>query len=435
VALGLRQVEQGRSLDQVLPELTRQVRPAQRSVVQAISFEVLRHYEALVYWRDALLDRPLPAKSMAVAMLLLVGLERLSGSNREPSRVVNACVHAARELDQNWATGLVNAILRRAARQVGNETTPLKEAPSQICARLPDWLYRRLSEDWGEAQAIEIGKNLATHPPMTLRVNPRQTDVKAYQALLSKQGIESSMGLLPAPYALVLKQPVDVERLPGFFEGWVSVQDEAAQCAPLLMDLQPGLRVLDACAAPGGKTLAMLECEPDIEMIAMDHDPARLARVQDNLERGGFNAELLCADATRAESFSDQQRFDRILADVPCSATGVIRRHPDIKRLRRDDDIPALVQTQQKMLDTLWAQLRPGGRFVYATCSVLRAENVAQIVRFVQRRDDAHIRPIKADWGKAVTDKTGQIIGRQLFPQQDGHDGFFYAVLEKASRG
>ena len=431
MALGLCQVEQGRSLDQVLPELTRQVRPAQRSVVQAISYEVLRHYEALVFWRDSLLDRPLNAKSLEVAMLLLVGLERLCGSNREPSRVVNQTVHAARELDQNWATGLVNAILRRAARQVAEEHTPLKKASDQVCARLPRWLFEQLQADWGQEKAIHIGEQLATHPPMTLRINANVTSRDEYQTLLSEQGIESQPGALPTPHALILPQPVDVERLPGFYEGWVSVQDEAAQGAPLLMDLAPGMRVLDACAAPGGKTMAMLESEPKLDLLAMDHDPARLARVQDNLERGGFYAQLICADAARSETFRDLAAFDRILADVPCSATGVIRRNPDIKRLRRASDIPALVQTQQNMLDTLWRQLKPGGRMVYATCSILKAENIDQVIGFVQRTEDAQFVPLDVEWGEPACYKTGQVIGRQLFPQQDSHDGFFYAVLEK----
>jgi len=424
VAQGLRQVvERGRSLDQVLPELTGRAQPAHRSVIQAMSFEVLRQYETLVFWRDALLDRPLSSKGADVGMLLLVGLERLTGSKREPSRVVNAAVHAAREIGQNWATGLVNAVLRRAVRQIEAERTPLADAPPAVRARLPEWLFDRLAADWGEERAIDIGGQLATHPPMTLRVNAAAEEVDTYLARLAELSIEARR-TPHARHGLTLLAPQDVERLPGFHQGLVSVQDEAAQLVVDLMDLSPGQRVLDACCAPGGKTLAMLDTVPSVEMTAVDVDVTRLARVQDNLERAGRHAELLCVDLA-SEPVDRPASFDRILADVPCSATGVIRRHPDIKRLRRADDIERLVVRQREILERLWPLLRPGGRLVYATCSILRRENVDQVVAFLRDHPDALAPAMDVDWGEQ------QAAGRQLFPEVDGHDGFYYAVLEK----
>ncbi|MFW5954567.1 MAG: 16S rRNA (cytosine(967)-C(5))-methyltransferase RsmB [Guyparkeria sp.] len=424
VAEGLLQVvERGRSLDGVLPGLTARAQSGHRSVIQAMSFEVLRHYERLVYWREALLDRPLSSKGAEVGMLLLVGLERLTGSRREPSRVVNACVHAAREINQNWATGLVNAVLRRAVRQIEADEMPFDQAPAHVQARLPEWLFGMLAADWGEAFAIEIGGRLATHPPMTLRVNASAESVEGYLGRLAELSIEAHP-TRHARHGIVLSRPLDIERLPGFHQGLVSVQDEAAQLAAELMDLSPGQRVLDACCAPGGKTLAMLDAVPTLEMMAVDVDVTRLARVQDNLERAGRYAELVCADIA-TQTIDHPAAFDRILADVPCSATGVIRRHPDIKRLRRPEDVKALVGRQREILERLWPLLRPGGRMVYATCSILRRENAGQMEAFLRDHPDALAPAMEVEWGEA------QSVGRQLFPEIDGHDGFYYAVLEK----
>ncbi|MFO7809021.1 16S rRNA (cytosine(967)-C(5))-methyltransferase RsmB [Guyparkeria sp.] len=424
VAEGLLQVvDHGRSLDSVLPDLTARAQTAHRSVVQAMSYEVLRHYEPLAWWRDQLLDRPLNPRAAEVGMLLLVGLERLSRSKREPSRVVNATVHAARELNHNWATGLVNAVLRRAVRQIEAGETPFDDAQPAVRARLPGWLFGMLANDWGEERTIDLGEQLATHPPMTLRVNAAEQSVSAYLERLAEQSVEAS-ATRHAPHGVALATPLDVERLPGFHQGEVSVQDEAAQLVVDLMDLSPGLRVLDACCAPGGKTLAMLDSEPAVQMTAVDIDVTRLARVQDNLERSGRYAELVCADLT-SQSIEPPASFDRILADVPCSATGVIRRHPDIKRLRRPEDLDALVRRQREILERLWALLCPGGRLVYATCSILKRENAKQVESFLRDHPDAVAVSLDVDWGEP------QVVGRQLFPQVDGHDGFYYAVLEK----
>lgn len=422
-------VTQGQSLDTALGRILGQAQPTHRGLVQAMGYEVLRHYEALVFWRDQLLERPIPAKSAIIALLILVGLERIRGARREASRSVNATVQAARELGHPWATGLLNAVLRRAVRQMEEGIDPLLDAPTETLARLPDWLFGVLRKDWGAEQAAALGDALASHPPMTLRVAGNEADRAAYLVTLAEADIEAS----PTPFSargVNLLQPLDVERLPEFAEGRVSVQDEAAQWVVDVLNLSPGQQVLDACSAPGGKTLAILQHERDIQVTAVDIDVVRMARVQENLERGQASARLIVGDASTPSEWWDGALFDRILADVPCSATGVIRRHPDIKRLRRPEDLAVLCARQEVMMDALWPLLRPGGRMVYATCSILHRENAAQIAAFLIRHSDARSRALDVDWGVEQRDRD-TVLGRQVFPQREGHDGFYYAVLEK----
>lgn len=422
----LQVVSQGVSLDQALARVLSQAQPVHRALVQAMSFETLRHFEHLAYWRDQLLERPIPAKSIQIALLLLVGLERLRGARRDPSKTVNAAVSAARELGHPWATGLINAVLRRAAREMADGRVSDAGAPQSVTACLPAWLFARLADDWGAETAQSIGAALASHPPMTLRV---AGDRLSYAAQLAAAGMAHRLTDF-APRGISLDVPVEVDRLPGFAEGAVSVQDEAAQWVAELMNVAPGQRVLDACSAPGGKTLALMQQGASLELTALDIDPARLARVQENLDRARIFARLVVGDAAEPSSWWDGVGYDRILADVPCSATGVIRRHPDIKRLRREADIAPLIERQAEMLGVLWSLLKPGGRLVYATCSILRAENAAQIAQFLATHPDAVSVPIDAAWGEAQMQGV-QFLGRQAFPMQGGHDGFFYAVLEK----
>jgi 16S rRNA (cytosine967-C5)-methyltransferase len=417
---------QGFSLDSALARVLSQAQPVHRGLVQAMSYEVLRHYEALVFWRESLLERPIPAKSAIISLLILVGLERIGGARREASRSVNATVQAARELGHPWATGLLNAVLRRAARQIAEGVDPFAKASIATAARLPDWLFALLQQDWGDARAVAIGAALATHPPMTLRVAGARA---SYIESLRAAAIEA----VPTTYSsrgVNLVQPLEVERLPGFATGQVSVQDESAQWVVDLLALAPGLEVLDACSAPGGKTLAILQHEPQCRVTAVDIDTLRMARVQENLERGRAMARLIVGDAGTPALWWDGVLFDRILADVPCSATGVIRRHPDIKRLRRLDDLPVLVARQRVIMDALWGLLRVGGRMVYATCSILEQENSAQVAAFLARHPDAKTSPLDVAWGAPMC--AGDLaLGRQAFPEAQGHDGFFYAVLEK----
>jgi len=417
-------IQRGQSLDQALPNATRGCAPGHRGLIQAMSYEVLRQYEGLVFWRDRLLDRPLPAKAVEVSMLLLVGLERVLSSHRQTSRAVNATVQSVRETGQTWATGLVNAVLRRASREFESGQDPFTEAPAAVQVRLPDWLYDQLVADWGETRAGQIGLASMAHPPMTLRVDTHALSRDDHLQALEGAGFPA----WPTRYAqtgIQLESAVEVERLPGFAAGELSVQDEAAQWVVDLMAIAPGMSVLDACSAPGGKTLAMIQAEPESRLTAVDINAARLARVQENLERGHAIARLVVGDAAEPETWWDGASFDRILADVPCSATGVIRRHPDIKRLRRAADIPVLVERQRLMIDALWRTLKPGGRLVYATCSILKQENADQVEAFLARHADARAVPLTVEWGVA----SGP--GRQAFPDEKAHDGFFYAVLEK----
>ncbi len=264
---------------------------------------------------------------------------------------------------------------------------------------------------------------------MTLRINTRRLDRETCLARLEAAGIAARAAPL-APTGVYLDTPQSVESLPGFTDGELSIQDEAAQLCAGLLAPSAGERVLDACCAPGGKTGHLLEYQPGLrELVALDSDAERLERVSENLQRLGLAATLRAADAGAVEDWWDGAPFDRILLDAPCSATGVIRRHPDIKLLRRPDDVAKLATVQGRLLNRLWQTLAPGGRLLYATCSVLPAENDAVVGAFAADRGDCRVLPIDTDGGLATS------CGRQLFPRPDGHDGFYYALLEKTADG
>jgi 16S rRNA (cytosine967-C5)-methyltransferase len=259
---------------------------------------------------------------------------------------------------------------------------------------------------------------------MTLRVHSRRIPRDRYLERLARAGIEAQ-ALPQVPDALVLAQPLPVQQLPGFGEGLVSVQDAGAQLAARLLDVHAGQRILDACAAPGGKTGHILELADDLDVTAMDVDRERLQRVQDNLARLDLAADLLAGDAEQPPAAWRETGFDRILVDAPCSATGVMRRHPDVRLLRRSDDIEALAQRQARILDALWACLRPGGKLLYATCSLMPQENEQQVKRFLQGHADARSISLPVVWGRA------REVGRQTLPGESTMDGFYYALLEK----
>jgi 16S rRNA (cytosine967-C5)-methyltransferase len=333
-------------------------------------------------------------------------------------------VEAARHLGKAWATGLLNGVLRRLQRQQQALAARIDTAPAVRFAQ-PDWLYRAIGSAWPQ-QAVRILGALQERPPMTLRVDLNQTSVAAYAAELAVAGL----GARPhatVPSALVLDQPLAVDRLPGFARGLVSVQDAGAQLAAYYLDLQSGQRVLDACAAPGGKTLDILQRAPGLELTALDIDAGRLGRVAENLQRAGLSARLEAGDAARPQGTAwGAQQYDRILLDAPCSATGVMRRHPDIRLLRRARDIDELARRQAAMLDALWTLLRPGGRLLYVTCSLLPAENAQQIDRFLERQAQARAVELPTRAGT----KSGE--GVQLLPGVDDSDGFFYAALTRS---
>lgn len=412
-------VENGQSLSQCLPPALSQLPPEQRPQLQAICYGSCRWFHRLDGELKGRLKKPLRKSDRVVHQLMLVALFQLRFSEQATYAVLNETVEACRALDKPHLTGLVNGVLRAAEREGAPEPTDDSSRFSH-----PEWMVEKLRHNWPEDwQAILEANN--QQAPMTLRVNARRFSRDEYLDLLKEAGIGARATRF-APFGIQLEQPVPVDRLPWFADGAASVQDEAAQLCTTLLDLQPGQRVLDACAAPGGKTCAILESEPGLaEVVAIDESAERLPRIEENLERLDLPATLQQADAADTGHWWDGTAFDRILLDVPCSATGVIRRHPDIKLLRRESDIVPLAGIQLGLLEAMWNILAPGGRLVYATCSVFPQENHRIIQRFMKQQTQAKLVDLDVEWGRDMT------TGRQLLPDPDNHDGFFYAVLER----
>ncbi len=417
---------QRQSLNQSLPEYTQRVAPRDRGLLQELCFGCARWQPRLQLIADALMDKPLKPKDMDVHALLLVGLYQLIFTRIPDHAAIGSCVEASKKLKKPWASRLLNGILRNFQRRRPELETKLADLPTYRYGH-PDWLIGKLAKVWPENwQALLDANN--DHPPMTLRVNLRKLSRDRYLDQLTAAGIEASATGY-SDVGITLTKPQDPQLLPGFAAGEVSVQDEAAQLAAALLKLAPGQRVLDACCAPGGKTCHILEQQPALaSLTALDVESRRLTRVEENLARLGLEAELVAADAGDIESWWNSQTFDRILLDAPCSATGVVRRHPDIKLLRRPTDIAKLAALQLHLLKSLWATLKPGGLLVYATCSVMPQENEQVVAQFLADTDDAEHQIIEASWG------TARPLGRQLFPQPNGHDGFYYACLSKQGR-
>ncbi|MEA2080500.1 MAG: 16S rRNA (cytosine(967)-C(5))-methyltransferase RsmB [Pseudomonadota bacterium] len=420
-----RVLDQGESLNSLLgPQLAKLSDPRQRALAQELTFGTLRWCYRLEAVLGRLLKKPLKKKDRDVHALLLVGLYQLLFLEIPPHAAVSETVGVVRQLGKAWAAGLVNGVLRHAQRQ---SSALLESVDSTAQARWshPDWWIKRLQQDWPQDwQHILEANN--QRPPMVLRVNVSRTDRRAYLQQLKQAGIEAE----PSPFpdtAIRLEWPVAVDSLPGFSHGLVSVQDGAAQLSASLLKLERGQRVLDACAAPGGKTGHMLESVPDLGvLIAIDSDERRLTKVRENLQRLQFYAQSLAADAGNPESWWDGEPFDRILLDAPCSASGVVRRHPDIKLLRQSGDVQTLSQQQQRLLDALWPLLASGGILLYVTCSVFKQENSDALRAFLDRHDDAAELALRFPWGKALP------VGRQLLPGEQGMDGFYFARLTKA---
>ncbi len=399
--------------------------PRDLAFAKTLAYGVLREHSALSWLLTRLLSTPLLPTS-AVHALLCVGLYQLRTLNTAAHAAVSATVDAVEPIGEAKARGLVNAILRRYQR----ESVKLEdELPTALATRYshPAWLIEKLHADWGK-QTVEVLAANNTQAPLTLRVNTRQSTRENYLARLAAEGIAAS-AVPHAPDAVRLHEACGVDAIPGFSAGMVSVQDASAQLAAQLLDVQHGMRVLDACAAPGGKSAHLLEIA-DVELTALDSDGARLARVRDTLTRLDLDATLIEADAALVPWWIGRVQgggnFDRILLDAPCSGTGVIRRHPDIKWLRREDDIKRLAGTQLKLLKALWTTLAPGGVLLYATCSILRAEGEELVQTFLAESDDAAESKILADWGEA------RAVGRRIAPGGD-FDGFYYARLAKRS--
>lgn len=417
-------VEQGRSLTEVLPKVAVVLRPG----VQALSFQVLRHLGVACAVARVLARRPPPPPALALlhsALALLIG--DAQGADYPPHTLVDQAVEAAKDSrDTRMQANFLNACLRRFLRESQALLAQVGRDP-QARWNHPAWWIERLQSDHPEHwESILSASNRPG--PMVLRVNRHRGSREDYALQLADGGIAATpLG----DDGLLLASPQPVERLPGFAQGWCSVQDGAAQLAAGLLldgrDWSRSDRVLDACAAPGGKTAHLLE-RADLDLVALDVDPSRCDRIHENLQRLGLSAQVVCADAAAPSDWWDGRAFDAILLDAPCTASGIVRRHPDVRWLRRATDVDQLASVQRRLLETLWPLLKPGGRLLYCTCSVFRAEGQEQVAAFLERHTDAlgvpsvgHLRP-------------GTVVGAGEFNDNEpgGYDGFFYARLDKA---
>jgi 16S rRNA (cytosine967-C5)-methyltransferase len=404
------------ALAQILPRIPGE---ADRALAQAFCYGVARWYFRLDFILRQL--APKPIRDGHIRMLILLGLYQLEYTRVKPHAAVSETVEAVG--NKAWAKALVNGVLRNYQRQRA-ALQALADQDECAASAHPAWLVGLLRKDWPQ-ECADIMAQANRQAPLSLRVNLGRCTRSDYLERLAQAGFAARPGTY-AESAVILAQAVPVERLPGFAEGWVSVQDEAAQLAAGLLQLERGQRVLDICAAPGGKTLHILEACPQLaEVVAVDIDSARLARIHENLARAGLPATVLQGDGAKPAQWWDGRPFQRILLDAPCSATGVIRRHPDIKLLRRPEDIAALAQAQARLLEAAWPLLAPGGILLYATCSLLRRENEARIAPFLAAHADAQALPIAAEWGQALAH------GRQILTGAAEMDGFYYARLRK----
>ncbi len=405
----------GRNLDRVLKKTWSQnttLTASERGAIQDISFGSLRFYGELKAILEKLIARPL--QEPEVFALLVVTLFQLRHSKSASHAIVDHAVKTVEAIGKPHLKGLVNGVLRSYLRQSDALSAAIQ---NDVEARLsyPAWWIEKVRLQYPE-QWESILATGNQHPPMTLRVNRRMYDAQTYLQQLANAGIDASLG---EHSAVVLAHPVGIERLPGFTDGAVSIQDQSAQYAAHLLDLAPGQRVLDACAAPGGKSGHILELA-DVELTAIDKDAERLSQVSDSLNRLSLKAKVQAADVTKLDKWWDNQAFDRILCDAPCTASGVVKRHPDIKWLRRSTDVASFAQQQAQLLSVLWQTLTPGGKLLYATCSLFADENQRQVTEFCRLHSDALLLPLpNADHN-----------GLQLLPSETS-DGFFYALLQK----
>jgi 16S rRNA (cytosine967-C5)-methyltransferase len=412
-------------LDEALDRYNEGLSRQDQALLQAVCYGVMRWYVELVFWLEKLSKRPFTELKPAVRILILIGLYQLKYMRIPAHAAIHATVDCAAPLKSVKAKGLVNAVLREFQRYLAADDryrSALDKQPDSIRYSHPEWMLKRFEQDWPDdwRQFAEYNNQQA---PMTLRVDTSRTGLEQYLSGLQSSDIKASRHPI-SPDALVLEEPVDVDSLPGFSQGLVSVQDAAAQLAvPLLVDDQPH-HVLDACAAPGGKTAQLLQKARPASLVALDNSAVRLKRVAETLDRIGLPADIVCGDASNPSDWWDNRLFDRILLDAPCSASGVIRRHPDIKYLRSEKALIKIAKRQAKILDALWQLLKPGGMLLYVTCSVFRVENQDQVTAFLQRWPDAGLAEMPVDWGRGK-------IGRQILPGDENMDGFYFALLMK----
>lgn len=422
----LQVLDEGKSLSTLIPQAQSQVSPKDLALLQEICFGVCRVLPRLERILKLLLTKPLKGKTRIVHCLLLVGLYQLLYLRVPDHAAISETVNAVKPLKSDNFRALVNGVLRRFLREQKNI---LALADKHWQTEHPEWLVNRLKKAYPNWRNIIEANN--QKPPMWIRVNSQHSNTDTYRQLLSdlaENPMEHSACSAQdvPPCAIKLSRPTAVTQLPHFTDGWVTVQDAHAQWSALLLGAQNGEQILDACAAPGGKTTHILELAPQAQVTALDIESSRLVRVKENLARLGQQAKVICGDACMPAQWSEKtELFDRILLDAPCSATGVIRRHPDIKWLRKEEDIAELAALQERILHALWAKLNVGGTLLYATCSVLPEENREQIERFLNNTPNARLEPL--DFGDKRCDM------QQFLPNPQGGDGFFYAKLVKVA--
>jgi len=418
-------VDKGRSVADELPQQLAKIEGKDKGLLQELCYGVLRHLPELEYDVREFIKKPLTGKQRVGHFLMLVGIYQIKYTRIPDHAAFNETVSACKPLKCDHLKGVINGVLRNFQRQQAAQDNQASsnKLPDAVAFNHPSWFIKKLQSAYPQQWQAVLNANMQ-RPPMWLRVNQLHHSVDEYLVLLTNEKIEHLL-VDKISGAIRLTEAIDVNKLPGFQLGWVSVQDGAAQQAALLLACQAGDNVLDCCAAPGGKTCHILEYSPQIKsMTAIDIEASRLVRVEENLQRLNLQANVVAADAATPEKWWDGKLFDRILLDAPCSGTGVIRRHPDIKWLRKSQDISALTELQQDILKNIWSLLKPGGTLLYATCSILPEENSEQVQRFINENPDAeHI---------AITDQVND-IGWQILPNDNSMDGFYYAKLIKKS--
>ena len=416
----IHRVLQGESLNQLLPHSFESLELGQRALCQELVYGTLREWPLYQATCQKFLRKALRRKDHDLLSLICVGLYELDNLRTPPHATISEAVNGARDLKKSWAAGMVNAVLRSYQREQAGLRETLTPAAQHA---LPDWLFEMLTTEYGECFE-QIAEAARGRPPLFLRVNQQHLSRAQYLQLLSEAGIAAAPAPL-SPEAVLIEKPVDVSLLPGFDKGWVSVQDVSAQLVAGLLAAKPGERVLDACAAPGGKACHILEQQPALaELTAMDISQQRLQRVRENSERLGLAMTTVTADASKLQESIRGKQFDAILADVPCSATGVIRRNPDVKILRQPGDIASFGAQQLAILKGLWPALKPGGRLLYVTCSLLKAENDSIIAAFTDHKESI-IHSLSLGQGHPTQ------FGWQTLPHPSGGDGLFFSLLEK----
>ena len=416
---------QGESLTEVFQHSTLQsLSVRDQAWVRHVCFGAVRWHGRLGAVLRELLDKPIKTADKDIECLLRLGLYQIIYQRTPDHAAVSETVDASRALKKAWAGSLVNGVLRRFLREQAAVLAKVDQIESAQYS-FPTWLADRIKQAWPQDwQAIMQASN--EHPPLSLRVNGLLATREQYLERLKQQQIQAEP-IATTEFGIHLPEALAVTELPDFAQGSVSVQDAAAQQAAVLLAPQAKMRVLDACAAPGGKTCHLLERYPQIELVALDNSAKRIKQVYENLTRLNLAATVKVADAVDLAAWWDGQAFERILLDAPCSATGVIRRHPDIKLLRKKTDIATQQQQQAALLQALWQVLKQGGLLLYATCSILPEENNLQIEQFLKTQPDARAKAIKATWGRELS------VGRQILPGEQGMDGFYYALLEKTA--